>query len=304
MPRISTERPSSLWRFSRARRRHLVFSCAALTLSTAAVTLASCGRTQSRISRRVPTKSEAGELITAGNEFKQALSVRVPRAIAIEPKAGDGAVQAFAASLGRDIFAVEALRSLAPAVVTLQDALLLRVDDSPISDQVSVDAPIDMSWRANALTLPVPSKHRYWRHYLRIEPVDLRSEEWVSETGGDEIDETNTMARVVRSPGWRAIVARRELVGVDSVHSAGDTLSIAYRWHWVPSGIGKPFMSRDTLAVDRVATNDVDAPLLSPSARRATATFVRTADGWVARSAPVATRATTMPNPTENEGRR
>jgi hypothetical protein len=297
MSRISTERPTSLWRFPRARRRQLVFCRAALTLVTAAPLIASCGRAQSRITRRVPTKSEAGELIASANDFQQALSVRVPRAIAIEPKAGDGATQAFAASLGRDILAVEALRSLAPAVATLQDALLLRVDDSPTSDQISVDASVDMSLRANALTPPAPGKQRYWRHYLRIEPVDLRSEEWVSETGNDEVDETSAMARVVRSPGWRAIVARRELVDVDSVHSAGDTLSIAYRWHWVPSDIGKPFMSRDTLGVDRVATNGVDAPLLSPAARRATATFFRTADGWVARSASVAASATTTPNP-------
>src|SRR5262245_24266629 len=298
MLRTSTERPLSFSRPLRARRRRLpAFRAARFVLFVIAVSIAACGRTQNRISRHLPTKGEAGALVTSASEFQESVSVRVPRAIAIEPKPGDGAAEAFAESLGRDILVVDALRSLAPAVAAMQDALLLRIDDSPVSDQVGVDSPVDLNVRAASALATSKRSHRYWRHYLRIEPVDLRNEDWVSETGGDEVDETTPAAHIVRSPGWRAVLARRELVSVDSVHSAGDTLSIAYRWHWVPSHIGKPFMSRDTLAVDRVAANGSDAPLLSPSAQRATATFGRTADGWAARGARLATSTNTTPNP-------
>lgn len=298
MLRTSTERPLSFSRSLRARRRRLrALRAGPFLLLVVAASIASCGRSPSRISRHVPTKSEAGALVSSASEFQESASVRVPRAIAIEPKPGDGAAEAFAESLGRDILVVDALRSLAPAVAAMQDAMLLRVDDSPVSDQVGVDAPVDLNVRAASALAASKRSHRYWRHYVRIEPVDLRNEDWISETGGDEVDETTTAAHVVRSPGWRAILARRELVSVDSVHSAGDTLSIAYRWHWVPSHIGKPFMSRDPLAVDRVAMNGSDAPVLSPSAQRATATFVRTADGWAARSARLATSTNATPNP-------
>ena len=290
MSRISTKRSASPSRSPLARARRLATHSAPLVVLAATASMVSCSQTPSRISRGVPTKAEARALVTGASAFQETVSVRVPRAIAIEPKPGDGAAEVFAASLGHDILALEALRSLAPAVAAMQDALLLRVDDSPIADQVTADAPLDLSPRANQPTLAGRARgQRYWRHYLRIEPVDLGIKEWVSEAGGDEVDESAAAAHVVRSPGWRAIIARRELVAIDSLRAAGDTLSIAYRWHWVPSDIGKPFMTRDTLAVDRIAANGTDAPLLSPSLQRATATFVRSADGWIARGVPVAT---------------
>ena len=131
------------------------------------VLCASCGGTNGRVmEQRVLSKSEASALLLESNAFREEVSVRVPRAISIEPKIGEGAAAAFATSLGRDILGVEALRSIAPSVAVMHDASLLRVDDSPISEQFDVDVPVDIGERSNVAALAVPGrqrKRRYWR---------------------------------------------------------------------------------------------------------------------------------------------
>ena len=292
MSRILTEQPSIVSTERRTPWRSLLAAC---TCAVVAVCCASCGGTKSRVAQqRAPSKSEASTLVVESSAFREEVSVRVPRAIAIEPKIGEGAAAAFAASLGRDMLAVEALRSVAPGVALMHDASILRVDDSPIPEQYEVDAPVDIGQRANPGSLAIPGhqrKRRYWRHYLRIEPADLGGDAWEAETGNDEVDETSAAARVVRTPGWRAVVARRELVAVDSVRTSGDSLIVVYRWHWVPTEVGTPFMSTDTLVADRVGVNN-EAPLLTTTEHRDIASFVRTRVGWAPRR-PAATAGAT-----------
>jgi hypothetical protein len=251
--------------------------------------------------RAVPPQSVGKTLVSSSSAFREGMSIGIPREIAIEPRFGKGAAEAFAASLGRDVLAADVLRSVSPAVASMQDALVLRVNDSPISEQYNVDAPVDMGMRANNSLLSTPGyqrARRYWRHYLRIEPADPSAQEWRTAPGDNEVDESTTSARVVRTPGWQAMIARREVVAVDAMRWEGDALSISYRWRWVPTIIGAPFVSADTAATDHVAANSTDAPLLSSSRRRGTLVFVKTEDGgWAVRGTPVATNATAAQNP-------
>lgn len=271
---------------------------AALALLAATALVTSCGKSKVA-ARPVPPKSVGSTLVSSSSPFRDGISIRVPREIAIEPKFGQGAAEAFAASLGRDVLPADVIRSVSPAVAAMQDALVVRVNDSPISEQFNSDAPMDMSNRANASLLSTPGyqrARRYWRHYLRVEPTEPSALEWVNEPGDNQADETAATARVVRTPGWRALIARREVVGVDSMYWEGDALSIAYRWHWVPTSIGAPFVT-DTIAEDRAPVGVAEMPVLSSAPRRATLSFVKTEDGgWTLRGAAVATSGT-APNP-------
>jgi hypothetical protein len=281
-------------------RRGILALLAATTIVVVAIIVVSF-RKAPVAERAVPPKSVGKTLISSSSAFREGISIRIPREIAIEPKFGKGAAEAFAASLGRDVLAADVLRSVSPAVASMQDALVLRVNDSPISEQYNVDAPVDIGMRANNSLLSTPGYQRgrrYWRHYLRIEPADPSAQEWLTAPGDNEVDESTASARVVRTPGWQAMIARREVVAVDAMKWEGDALSISYRWHWVPTIIGAPFVSADTAAVDHIAANSADAPLLSSSERRGTIAFVKTEDGgWAVRGTPVATSATGTPNP-------
>ena len=273
---------------------------AVLPVVTAAMLAVSCGRPKAA-ARPLPPLSVAKTLVRSNSAFREGVSIRIPREISVEPKFGEGAAEAFAASLGKDVLEAEVLRSLSPSVAAMQDASILRVNDSPISEQFNVAGAADIGMRTNTSTLSTPGyqrSRRYWRHYLRIEPVDLLTEDWIPDPGVDEADETMTTARVVRTPGWRATIARRELVAVDSMYYDGDALSISYRWRWAPSAIGAPFVSSDTLAVDRPAsTPAAGAPLVSAVQHRAMLSFVRTEDGWVPRGVPLATNTSGPPSP-------
>ena len=267
-----------------------------LAMIAASTLVASCRK--ARVADRpVPPKSVGKTLVSATSTFREGMSIHIPREIAIEPKFGQGAAEAFASSLGRDVLAADVLRSVSPSVAAMQEAGVVRVNDSPISEQYNVDAPADMGMRASASSLlSTPSyqhARRYWRHYLRVEPADPSAIEWITAPGDNEADETTTSARVVRTPGWRAVVAHRDVVAVDSMYWEGESLSVAYRWRWVPSVIGAPFVS-DTLAADHLATGATDMLVLSSAEHRATLSFVKTEDGgWAARATPVATTTAT-----------
>jgi hypothetical protein len=282
---MSTEHPSS-------RSRPHPVPRAVFSLVGAATLFVSCAKPKPA-ERPLPPQSVAKTLVRSSNTFREGVSIRIPREISIEPRFGQGAAEAFASSFGRDVLAAEVLRSLSPSVAAMQDASVVRVSDSPIPEQFNTDAPADIGIRANTSTLSMPGyqrSHRYWRHYLRIEPVDLLTEDWIPDSGVDEADETMTTARVIRTPGWRATIARRELVAVDSMYYEGEALSILYRWRWAPSPIGAPFVS-DTLAADRTVSDAAGAPMLSSASHRDLLSFVRTEDGWVARRGPVASSA-------------
>jgi hypothetical protein len=265
---------------------HHLSRAALLVLS---VTFVACKRTQSA-TRPFPPTSVAKTIVASTSEFREGLGIRIPREIAIEPKFGEGAAAAFAASLGRDVLDTAVLRAVSPAVAAMQDAQVVQVNDSPISEQFNVDAPVDLRAATSLLSAAGNQRaRRYWRHYLRVEPVDATTEDWISEPGDNQADETMATARVVRTPGWRAIIARRAVVAIDSMSWTGDTLSISYRWRWAPSAIGVGFVSSDTLAADRVPSSASEAPLLSASPRRATASFIHDRDGWVPKKFAVAT---------------
>jgi len=281
-------------------RRGILALLAGTTIVALAVLIVSL-RKAPAAERAVPPKSVGKTLVSSSSAFREGMSIGIPREIAIEPRFGKGAAEAFAASLGRDVLAADVLRSVSPAVASMQDALVLRVNDSPISEQYNSDAPVDMGMRANNSLLSTPGyqrARRYWRHYLRIEPADPSAQEWRTAPGDNEVDESTTSARVVRTPGWQAMIARREVVAVDVMRWEGEALSISYRWRWVPTIIGAPFVSADTAATDHVAANSADVPLLSSSERRGTLVFVKTEDGgWAVRGTPVATNATAAQNP-------
>ena len=281
-------------------RREILVLLAATTIVALAILVVSL-RKGPVAERAVPPKSVGKTLVASTSAFREGMSIAIPREIAIEPKFGKGAAEAFAASLGRDVLAADVLRSVSPAVASMQDVLVVRVNDSPISEQYNVDAPVDIGMRASNSLLSTPGyqrARRYWRHYLRVEPADPSAQEWRTAPGDNEVDESATSARVVRTPGWQAMIARREVVAVDVMKWEGDALSISYRWRWVPTVIGAPFVSADTTVADHVASGFADSPLLSSAEHRGTLVFVKTeSDGWVVRGTPVATSATATQNP-------
>lgn len=269
--------------------RHAGRKFARAALLACCMTFVACKKDKNA-GRPVPAISVAKTIIGSTSFFKEGLGIRIPREIAIEPKFGQGAAEAFAASIGRDVLDTAVLRAVSPAVAAMQDMQAIQVNDSPISEQFNVDGPVDMRAATSLLSASGNQRtRRYWRHYLRIEPIDATSEDWIAEPGDNQADETLATARVVRTPGWRAIIARRAVVSVDSMSWTGDTLSISYRWRWAPSSIGVPFVSSDTLAEDRVPANPAELPMLSSSRHRATAAFVKEKEGWVPKNFVVAT---------------
>lgn len=227
--------------------------------------------------------AEATNMIGGTALFARELTVRVPRAIAVEPKFGTAMAPRFASSLGVEGLKDDEIFTVDPAVALLWSAQHVTIEDSPISEHYA-GGRVDISHRSarNRVEAALHQRaNRYWRHYLKVQPVRAEVEDWKTEYGPDEIDERHASARISRTPGWKAVVARPEVVSIDSIAEQPDTVDVRFRWRWKPTPLGEPFAAPDSLVPAVAAGRDtVRAPVLLEREYPGRARFAKTAIGW------------------------
>ena len=252
-----------------------------LTIGVAVTALlAACSR-EKPAPRRKLSAAEASNLVRRTPEFRAGiLTMRVPRAIAVEPKLGTNMAPRFASTMGREAYTDGELQALVPVLVLMRRDSLLSIHDSPISETYESASSNIFVARGNTQSLVTPEhqrSNRYWRHYLAITPTNEVSEDWIAESGQDEVDESLDATRVLRTPGWRAVLARREVAGIAQITEANDTVTVRYHWKWQPTQLGVPFVS-DSAAADPLAAQGV--PKISRGMFKDEARFLRAPGGW------------------------
>src|SRR4051812_3515655 len=194
--------------------------------------------------RRTLAESEATSLIRRTPEFRAGiLTMRVPRSVAVEPKIGESMAPLFAQAMGRELYTDAELQQLVPVLVLMRHDSLLSIQDSPISETYGSDGGVARGTVRGILTPEHQRRKRYWRHYIAITPANEVSEDWIADPGTDEVDESLEATRVMRTPGWRAVLARRDVASIASISEANDTVTVRYRWRWQPTQLGAPFVN-------------------------------------------------------------
>jgi hypothetical protein len=228
--------------------------------------------------RRTLTDSEATNLIRRTPEFRAGiLTMRVPRSIAVEPKIGESMAPRFAQTLGRELYGDAELQLLVPVLVAMRRDSLLSIHDSPISETYGSASGPTRGVVQGILTADHQRSQRYWRHYLAVTPANEVNEDWVAESGTDEIDESIEATRLMRTPGWRAVLARREVAAIASVAESNDTVTVRYRWRWQATQLGAPFVNDSATAQPLASTG---APKISRDVFEDVARFLRAPGGW------------------------